>query len=447
MAPNPPKDLGSVLPMRPMSANQTPRAASSRVRLVTFGTALACAFTLMSPPVAAVAADPKDQKRKVDREIAQLREQLHETSSDLASAYLALRTTQAALPAAKAKLDKATAALAKADQRNDEMAVALGWRAPTRPAPWTPWPRPTPTSPTPAPGSPTSRRRCTRTRGWARLSVALSATSPDDFATKIAMADTVMSVQNKSLDRLSTVQAAATAEGARRGPAPGRRPRQGRGREGAQGGDRRSGPGLRRQDPARPPRGAAGPSGRSGQGAQGRRADAADRHAGGVQPPQEGARGPGARRQDRRRQGPCQARGRCGPRPGGRRSGTCHRPRSARAATCPPRAEPRCPPSTACATTPFFTTGVCMPAVTTRPTAGSRSTRRHPERSSPRGCRRLRQPGRHRPRRAQRCLPGDHVQPHEQLRPHRWPHPPWRARRLRRHDGHLDRLPPALRDA
>jgi murein DD-endopeptidase MepM/ murein hydrolase activator NlpD len=45
-----------------------------------------------------------------------------------------------------------------------------------------------------------------------QLSVALSATSPDDFATKIAMADTVMSVQNKSLDRLATVQAAATAQ-------------------------------------------------------------------------------------------------------------------------------------------------------------------------------------------------------------------------------------------
>ena len=212
MAPNPPKDLGSVLPMRPMSANQTPRAASSRVRLVTFGTALACAFTLMSPPVAAVATDPKDQKRKVDREIAQLREQLHETSSDLASAYLALRTTQAALPAAKAKLDKATAALAKADQRNDEMAVALQVARANEARAVDALVK------TDADIADTRSRvahfaaQMYQDQGMGQLSVALSATSPDDFATKIAMADTVMSVQNKSLDRLSTVQAAATAQ-------------------------------------------------------------------------------------------------------------------------------------------------------------------------------------------------------------------------------------------
>ena len=212
MAPNPPKELGSVLPMRPMSANQTPRAASSRVRLVTFGTALACAFTLMSPPVAAVATDPKDQKRKVDREIAQLREQLHETSSDLASAYLALRTTQAALPAAKAKLDKATAALAKADQRNDEMAVALQVARANEARAVDALAK------TDADIADTRSRvahfaaQMYQDQGMGQLSVALSATSPDDFATKIAMADTVMSVQNKSLDRLSTVQAAATAQ-------------------------------------------------------------------------------------------------------------------------------------------------------------------------------------------------------------------------------------------
>jgi murein DD-endopeptidase MepM/ murein hydrolase activator NlpD len=166
----------------------------------------------MSPPIGATAADPKDQKRKVDREIAQLREQLHDTSADLASAYIALRRTQAALPAAQAKLDKANAALAKADRHNDEMALALQVA------------RANEARAVDALAKTDAEIADTRTRvahfaaqmyqdqGMGQLSVALSATSPDDFATKIAMADTVMSVQNKSLDRLSTVQAAATAQ-------------------------------------------------------------------------------------------------------------------------------------------------------------------------------------------------------------------------------------------
>ena len=212
MTPNTPKHLWSVLRMGPMSANPRPRAVSPRVRLATIGTALACALTLVSPPVAATAADPKDQKRKVDREIAQLREQLHETSADLASAFLALKRTQAALPAAQARLDKATAALAKADQHNDEMAVALQVARANEARAVDALAR------TDADIADTRSRvahfaaQMYQDQGMGQLSVALSATSPDDFATKIAMADTVMSVQNKSLDRLSTVQAAATAQ-------------------------------------------------------------------------------------------------------------------------------------------------------------------------------------------------------------------------------------------
>jgi len=45
-----------------------------------------------------------------------------------------------------------------------------------------------------------------------QLSVALSATSPEDFANRIAMTDTVMDVQHQELGRLATSQAAATAQ-------------------------------------------------------------------------------------------------------------------------------------------------------------------------------------------------------------------------------------------
>lgn len=198
--------------MRPMSANHPRRAMPRRVRLVTAGTALTCALTLMAPPLGATAADPKDQKRKVDREISQLKDQLEDTSADLAAAYIALRRTEAALPAAQAQLAKANAALAKADQHNDEMAVALQVARANEARAVDALAR------TDAEIADTRSRvahfaaQMYQDQGMGQLSVALSATSPDDFATKIAMADTVMSVQNKSLDRLSTVQAAATAQ-------------------------------------------------------------------------------------------------------------------------------------------------------------------------------------------------------------------------------------------
>ena len=51
MGVNPPKRLWFVLPMGSMRATQPRRALSTGMRLVTLGTALACAFTLMSPPM------------------------------------------------------------------------------------------------------------------------------------------------------------------------------------------------------------------------------------------------------------------------------------------------------------------------------------------------------------------------------------------------------------
>lgn len=198
--------------MGPMSAIQPRRAVSRRVRLVTAGTALACAVTLMSPPTGATAADPNDQKRKVDREISQLKDELHDTSADLAAAYIALRRTQLALPGAQDKLDRANAALAKADRHNDEMAVALQVAQANEARAVDALAR------TDADIADTRARvahfaaQMYQDQGMGQLSVAMSATSPDDFATKIAMADTVMSVQNASLQRLSTVQAAGTAQ-------------------------------------------------------------------------------------------------------------------------------------------------------------------------------------------------------------------------------------------
>jgi murein DD-endopeptidase MepM/ murein hydrolase activator NlpD len=207
-----------------MSAFRPPQRASRRVRLSALGLALACSVGVAAPSVAAIpaltstaaqapsATDPDKAKKKVDREIENLKDQLEDTSADLKNAYIALRRTQAALPGAQAALDRATAAVAKADAYNDEMAVrlqvakanearAVDELAATRKA------------------LSESRTRVARfasqlyqDQGMGQLAVALSATSPDEFANRIAMNDTVMDVQQQSLAKLATAKAAATAQ-------------------------------------------------------------------------------------------------------------------------------------------------------------------------------------------------------------------------------------------
>ena len=213
---------------------------SAAPRRSSFGVALGCVVALgvstlvgapaataapTGAPASAVAAsvtsvvgavpatsDPDKAKKQVDKEIASLKGQLEDTSASLRDAYIALRRTQAALPAAQQVLDAATAALSKADSYNDTMAVQLAVAqanearavddlAKTRAE------------------LADNRQRVARfasqlyqDQGMGQLSVALSATTPEDFANRIAMTDTVMDVQHQSLSRLATAQAAATAQ-------------------------------------------------------------------------------------------------------------------------------------------------------------------------------------------------------------------------------------------
>jgi murein DD-endopeptidase MepM/ murein hydrolase activator NlpD len=186
---------------------------------------VACSVGVATPSVAAApglpgstratapgADDPHQAKKKVVKLIDELKDELEDTSASLKAAYVALQRTQAALPVAQAALDQAQAAVSKADAYNDEMAVrlevaranearAVDELAATR-----------------------TKLAETRTRvarfasqlyqdqGMGQLSVALCATTPDDFANRIAMNDTVMDVQNQSLSRLATARAAATAQ-------------------------------------------------------------------------------------------------------------------------------------------------------------------------------------------------------------------------------------------
>lgn len=192
--------------------------------MLALGLAVLCSVGVATPSLAAApvlgstaqtapgATDPNKAKKQVDQQIESLKGELEDSSASLKNAYLALSRTQAALPGAQAALDQATATVSKADALNDEMAVrlevaqanearAVDELAATR-----------------------AKLAETRTRvarfaaqlyqdqGMGQLSVALSATTPDDFANRIAMNDTVMDVQNQSLTRLATARAAATAQ-------------------------------------------------------------------------------------------------------------------------------------------------------------------------------------------------------------------------------------------
>ncbi len=221
--------------MKPMSANPPRRRAPHPARLTALGLAAACSLGLATPSLAATpasapitttagapdrvsalgapsATDPDRAKKQVDEQVDALQEQLEDTSADLREAYLALRRTQAALPAAQAVLDKATAQMSAADAHNDEMALALDVAKANEAR---------------AVDELKGTRKDlsdTRTRvarfasqlyqdqGMGQLSVALSATTPEDFANRIALTDTVMDVQNQSLSKLATAQAAATAQ-------------------------------------------------------------------------------------------------------------------------------------------------------------------------------------------------------------------------------------------
>ncbi len=209
-----------------MSASPPRLRAPHAVRLTALGVALACSLGLVAPsvgaapagaaavsaPAAPAAGDPNQAKKKVDKEVEALKNQLEDTSASLQDAYLALSRTQAALPAAQQVLDRATAAMSAADAHNDDMAVQLEVAKANQ------------ARAVEDLGKTRKDLTDTRTRvarfasqlyqdqGMGQLSVALSATTPDDFADRIAMTDTVMDVQNQSLSRLATARAAATAQ-------------------------------------------------------------------------------------------------------------------------------------------------------------------------------------------------------------------------------------------
>jgi len=176
-------------------------------------TAILCAVALATTSAEAVptGSDPGRDKRRVDAQVDRLKDQLDETSADLAAAYTALQTTQNKLPAARTVLEKAQNAAAAADRANTvaaqelEAAQASEKKAQDQLA-------------TTTKEVASSRTRVAQfaaqiyqEQGFGQLDMALSSSDPQQFADRIALVDTVMDVQSQTMDRLSTEKASLTA--------------------------------------------------------------------------------------------------------------------------------------------------------------------------------------------------------------------------------------------
>lgn len=190
-----------------------PRSASVR-RWTGISAALACSFALMAPVAALQGADPDphQQKRKVDTQLDQLRQDLNETNSTLAAAYTALQGTQAKLPGAQAALTQAQGAAARAETANAmaaqelEVAQANETKAQDELAATTKQIR-------------ESRgdvaqfaAQIYQEQGFGEFDMAMTSTTPQQFADRIALIGTVMDLQGQSMVALATAKASQTAQ-------------------------------------------------------------------------------------------------------------------------------------------------------------------------------------------------------------------------------------------
>ncbi|MDT0214604.1 peptidoglycan DD-metalloendopeptidase family protein [Rothia sp. ARF10] len=190
-----------------------PRTASAR-RVTGMSVALLASLALVAPVSAHPSGDPdpSKQKRSVDAQINQLREDLHETNADLANAYIALRTTQAKLPGAQAALTQAQAAASRAEVANAmaaqelEVAQANETKAQDELAATSKEIR-------------DSRGQVAQfaaqiyqEQGFGELDMAMTSTTPQQFADRIALIGTVMDLQGQSMVKLATAKATQTAQ-------------------------------------------------------------------------------------------------------------------------------------------------------------------------------------------------------------------------------------------
>ena len=182
--------------------------AHARRRLTALGVTLACLGTLgLGSGLPAGAATDPDQQRKatVDRQIADTKDALAESSSEFQRAYLALNATKAKVPAAQAA---ATAAEGRAQRATAELDIAKAneTKASDQLA--------------------ATRKRLSSSerdiadvaaqmymqQGMGEMTVAMDAQSPSDFADRLAMTGTVLEIQQAQLAALAASRATQVAQ-------------------------------------------------------------------------------------------------------------------------------------------------------------------------------------------------------------------------------------------
>ena len=147
--------------------------------------------------------------------MATLRGQLEGTSQDLVEAYVALRRTQAQIPAAQRALSAAQTALRQAEQHNQEIAdrLALARADEAKAASALAVNARATESTLDAVGNLARESYQQGSVGaMGSLSVALSAQSPDDFATRIATMDHINQLQEDALRDLATMKVEGRAQ-------------------------------------------------------------------------------------------------------------------------------------------------------------------------------------------------------------------------------------------
>jgi murein DD-endopeptidase MepM/ murein hydrolase activator NlpD len=171
------------------------------------GIAVACSLGLAP----ASTADTRSDKKKLDADIAQLRTQLEGTSIDLANAFIELKRTSAELPGAQQALVVATAAQVVADRHNDEVATALAIAQANEAKAADELARIARDTQAAEDQLGNMARDAYQQGGVSGLSIALEATSPEDFTNRMVMMDTVIRVRSATLRGLDTMRAEGKA--------------------------------------------------------------------------------------------------------------------------------------------------------------------------------------------------------------------------------------------
>lgn len=159
------------------------------------------------PAAPAVADSVSDHKRSVDSEIAELREELEGASDDLVEAAVRLKTLQPRLAEARADLATAQQAKTQAVRRDSELAARLAFAE----------------AQLDKAGRDLAAERAAEQRSrtalgliareayvgndLSGLSIALQATTPEQFTERMAVAGAAMRAQGGAIDRMAVVQA------------------------------------------------------------------------------------------------------------------------------------------------------------------------------------------------------------------------------------------------